>query len=250
VSKLIQIVIIAFILTFEARSQKLMFEFQSGLGTYSMAGLKNLNEGVTQKIPFETKQLTNFKANLYYRPSVLIKFEDLNLGLIYTYQSASSGVTGNDNTGEYRNDMVANAHCPGLFGEVTILYVDNFSFSGDASAGLVFSDLQINEYFNQYDSLITNATSTYKALNYYLEPGLSIKYSFKHFYFGFSAGYFITIGKQAFYTENDKYNKLYDSYNDTNVKPEWNGFRVGLSVSYFIYRKSLIKPNYKSKRRR
>ena len=140
-SRLFLLVILALIITSEANSQKLMFDIQSGLGTYSLAGLKNLNEGVIQTIPFETKQLTNFKANLYYRPSVLIKFEDMNLGLIYTYQSVSSGVTGNDNTGEYRYDMIANAHCPGLFGEVNIFYVGNFSFSGDASAWLIFINM-------------------------------------------------------------------------------------------------------------
>jgi hypothetical protein len=248
--RLFLLVIIALFITFESSSQKLMFDFQAGLGTYSMTGLKNLNEGLSQNIKFEIKQLTNFKANLYYRPSVLIKFEYMNLGLIYTYQSVSSGVSGNDNTGEYRFDMLANAHCPGLFGEVNIFYVGNFSFSGNASAGLIFSDLKTSEYYILFDTVKTNEITTYKALNYFLEPGLSIKYSFKRFYFGFNAGYFITIGKEAFYSENNKQNKLYDSYNNNNVKPQWNGFRLGLSVSYFIYRKTLLKPNYKFKSRR
>lgn len=236
---------IVLIIKGEAKAQNLMFDFQFGLGTYSMSGLKKINNNALAKIPFDTKLVSDFPAYWYYRPLVLMKFEDKNLGLIYTYQSTGSRISGKDYSGEYRFDMVVNSHCPGLYGNANVYLIGNFIFSVDASAGLNFSNLKINEYLNVFDSVITNKTTTFKALNYYFEPGLDIKYSFKHFYFGFNTGYFVTIGKEAFYTENDKQNKLYDGSNGSPIKPEWNGFRFGLSVSYYIYHKTLIKPSFK-----
>ena len=236
--------IISLTLCYEARSQKLLLDFESGIGSYSMSGLKKLNTKVAAAMPFNSKLVSNFPLNWYLRQSVLLKYEFANIGLNYVYQSTASEISGKDNSGEFNSKLEVNSHCPGIFSNAYIYLLGNFMFSVDVSAGVIFSNLKKTDYERLNDSIITNENLIYKAFSYYFEPGLNLKYKYKLLYFGLNAGYFVTIGKAAFYRDHDKQKKLYDTFNGSSIHPNWNGFRFGLSVAYYFHRKTLLKPDF------
>jgi hypothetical protein len=74
----------------------------------------------------------------------------------------------------------------------------------------------------------------FKAQNYFLEPGLGYYYSIGSFSLGLNAGYFITIGSQAFYSGDSNKNRLHNYKNQKDVIPDWNGIRAGFSILYTI----------------
>jgi hypothetical protein len=231
-------------------AQKLMPQFEYGYGSYSMKGLRQYNESLTSNAPINSILVSDFPSGWYYRPSLLLKYKITNLGVLYTYQTTYSEVRGENDTAAYQADMNVSSHCPGLYGELSIFYSGNWTLSADASIGFIFSDLKFNEYFKSKDSVFTDQKSNYKALSYFAEPGLQIKYSYKHFDFGINAGYFITIATEAYYTNDEFRDQFSNPYTGSSIKPQWNGFRMGASVSYFIYRKTVLKPTTKYRGRR
>lgn len=214
--------------------------FTTGIGTYSMSGLKTINEFIPQTLLFDTELVSDFPPYLYYQPTIMMSFATFSLGLVYTFQSTGSRISAKDYSAEYRFDMKVKSHNPGIYGEINLLSKNKYQCSVYSSAGFVFSNLELIEYFNLQDTVVRDGTLTFKALNYYLEPGLKATYSFTpKMSVGINAGYFVQLGKKGFYKESDKENTLMDPTNRNPVKPEWNGLRFGISLFYTIKTKNL-----------
>ena len=219
-------------------SQDIKLGFKTGIGIYSMSGLKIINNAVPLTLPFDTKLVSNFPPYFYYQPAFLIRFANYSLGLVYSFQSTGSRISGNDYSGEYRFDMKVNSNNPGIHGEISIISRPKFQISLYSSFGVAFSNLKMNEYLNIQDSVLMNETYKFKALNYYFEPGINTTYTITSLLsVGINAGYFIQFGDQAFHLDGNKENKLIDPNNRKPVKPDWKGFRLGLSFFYNIYSK-------------
>ena len=219
--------------------QDLKLGFTTGIGTYSMTGLKSINEYIPQNLPFDTELISDFPPYLYYQPTLVVKFAAFSVGLVYTFQSTGSRISAKDYSAEYRFDMKVKSHNPNIYGEFNLLSKNKYHFSVYSGAGLVFSNLEMINYFNLQDSVVNDATNGFKAMNYYLEPGLKATYSFTpKMSAGINAGYLVQLGSKGFYEENEKENKLMDPTNYNQVKPEWDGFRFGISLFYNIITKA------------
>jgi hypothetical protein len=219
-----------------------MLQFEYGYGLYSMKGLKEFNKGLVSNAPISSLIVADFPSEWYYRPSLMLKYKIVNLGVIYTYQATSAEISGKNDTAQYLVNFDASSHCPGFYGELSIYYIGNFTLMADASLGFIFSDLRFDEYFKMSDSVHSDKRLNYKGTSYFAEPGLQIKYSYKHFDFGLNAGYFFSIAPDAYYIDEVYRDELTNPFTNSTIKPEWSGFRLGVSVSYFIYRKTLVTP--------
>jgi len=218
-------------------SQNFKFGFTTGIGTYSMSDLKIINDAVIEYLPFDTKIVSDFPPYLFYQPKIILEFNTLSLGLVYTFQSTGSRISGKDYSGEYRFDMKVNSHNPGIYAELGILSKPEYKFSVYSNAGLEFSNLKINEYLNLEDSVIHNYEQSFKAMNYYVEPGIIATHTFtSKFSIGINAGYLIEFGKNGFYKDK-KENELLDP-SGHQTKPNWNGFRFGATIYYTINKKT------------
>ena len=215
-------------------SQSYKFGMQWGIGSYSMSDLKTINDLATPNIPFDTKIVSNFPLFFYYRPTFLMVFDDYSVGLVNTFQSTGSRISAKDYSGEYRFDMKVNSNCPGIYFERNISSYNNVQVLFYTILGCSFSKLTINEYYNVFDSTITNDNIKFKSLNFYCEPGINLKYPMKPFCIGLNSGYFVSFGKQAFYTDNNKDHILSNSRSNKPITPDWNGFRLGLSLYYIL----------------
>jgi len=219
-------------------SQDLKVGFTTGIGTYSMSDLKTINTAISQSLPFDTQVVSDFPPYLYYQPTVVMKFADFSFGFVYTFQSTGSRLSGKDYSGEYHFDMKVNSNNPGIYVEINMLAKQKYKFSIYSNAGLVFSNLKMSEYFNLQDTVLTDASNKYKALNYYVEPGIKATYSLSpEFSFAVNAGYFIQFGDKGFYKESNKDYILMDPTNQKPLNPGWNGFRVGVTAYYALHKK-------------
>jgi hypothetical protein len=230
--KYVLITLLLLISLIRANSQQISFEFQSGVGAYSMKGLKNINIEIPKSLPFETKLVSDFPAYFYYRPSMIVRFDNFAVGLVYSFQSTGSRISAKDYSGEYRFDMLVKAHTPGIYCEYKVSAEDRFDFNLYAIIGPSFTRLETKERLFVADTLLLNESFKFKAQNYFIEPGLNIHYPVNSFSIGMNIGYLIQFGDQAYYSGEDKNNILFDPKSNASIKPDWNGIRVGLSVVY------------------
>ena len=213
-------------------SQKFGIGLQTGIGTYRMSGLEDLNTYVIRNMPFDTRLVSDFPAYWYYRPSISFKFDQFSIGLLSTFQSTGSRVSAKDYSGEYRFDLKVKSHNPGIYAEVELFDKNNLHLTLSYIAGLSFSKLTMEEHSIILDQQQVNDKYKFKALNYFVEPGLNFYYQFYFLTLGINAGYFFQIGKQEYYTNDNKNAKLANPQANAPIKPDWNGFRVGASVRY------------------
>ena len=216
----------------EGNTLHLKLGYQIGFGTYSMGSMKNINNQVSESIPFDTKIVDNFPGYLYFRPSISLESAGYSIGLIYTFQSTGSRISAKDFSGEYLFDTKVLSTAPGIYGDINILSQKKSKLSIYSMTGLLFSKLKMHEFLTLQNSQVSNQNIDYKAQNYFLEPGLGYYYFLGSFSLGLNAGYFITIGSQTFYSGDNKKNVLHDYKNQQDVKPDWNGVRVGFSILY------------------
>jgi hypothetical protein len=222
--KLYQIIIFLLLEPMAVNSQKIYVGMETGLGIYSMKGLKSINDEVMQYLPFNVKLVSDFPPFLYYQPTILLKNDEADIGFFYIFQSTGSRISGKDFSGEYRFDMRVKSNSFGLLGEQYILSQKKYQFSIYAKTGVAFSNLKINEYFNLGDSTLINESAVLTSKNYFLEPGLNYTILKKSLSFGINIGYLFNLSLI-----------LNRGYQDQNI-PEWNGFRIGLSVYYTLYK--------------
>jgi hypothetical protein len=225
-------VLFIFSLARVANSQHIKLGYQIGLGTYSMTSLKNINDQISESLPFDSKVVDNFPEYLYFHPSVSLEFAGYSIGLIYTFQSTGSRISAKDFSGEYLYDTKVSSTAPGIYGDVKIISQKKSRLCIYSMTGLLFSKMKLHEFLTLQNSLGSNQYMDYKAQNFFLEPGLVYYYFLGSFSLGLNAGYFITIGSQAFYSGDNKKNILYDYKNQQDAKPDWNGIRAGFSILY------------------
>jgi len=218
-------------------SQSFRFGLQGGVGTYSMEGLRGINDQVPMSIPFDTKLVADFPAYYYYRPTFLLVTDDYTLGLVNTFQSTGSRVSGKDYSGEYKFDMKVSAFAPGFYSEIQLLSGTKVRSSFYYILGCSFSRLTIGENFRVDETTVTDDQYKFKALNLFVEPGFNVSYPWQSFLLGLNGGYNVTFGKQAFYTDNIKSHTLSDPKSNKPIIPQWNGLRMGISVIYVLSKK-------------
>jgi len=235
--KTLYIAILMLIVFNQLYSQEFKIGYQQGIGKYSMSGLKDINKGIQPDLPFETEIVSDFPVYWYYRPSVSLKFKELEIGLVYSFQSTGSRISAKDYSGEYRFDMKVKSHNPGIFIGFDFIERNKMSYAVYSALGVTFSNLNMNEYLYVQETIVLNDDIKFKGLNYYLESGISLCYPVKFIDFAIYLWYCFPFGDQAFYTQNNKDYVLIDPVSSESVKPDWGGFRIGLSA-YFTFKKN------------
>lgn len=218
-------------------SQSVSFGFQTGLGIYSMPSLENLNQTVQGELPFNSEIVTSFPPYFNYRPMFMIRGKKYGFGISYLFQSTGSRISSRDYSANYKFDMLVKSYCPGLNFDLLLLKRKKSELSTYTGFGIVLSKLQINEKFELNNVIESNTKIKLKSNNYFIEYGLIFSFVlYKSISLGINGVYFLLLGDQAYYINNDKDLVLMDNMNKP-IKPEWNGFRVGLTFFYNIGRK-------------
>jgi len=211
-----------------AYSQDIKFGFQTGIGAYQMGELEYITSSVYKSLPFQAKATSVYPSYYFFKPSVRFAFDRFSIGVQLSKLSTGSKISSKDYTGEYQFYTKVNCLAPSSyidFGHFRVL--NKFKVSGTFEAGVIFSKLELKEYFELYDNVIKNDKYNFKCENYYVEPGLKIEYYlYKFASIEFSSSYSFQFGKNSFETSEGMYIKGEHG----GVGPDWTGLRYGLTL--------------------
>lgn len=212
--------IISIIIVKSCFAQGIEFGLGSGIGSYTMTDLKNINNKIVPTIPFEAKIVSNFPPYYYYLPYIVIRGNNFGFGICFNFESTGSRISSQDYSGEYRFDMTIHASSPCFYAEYDIPTYNNIRVGIYSIIGLMFSNLKMNEYLHVSDTTITNNTYKFNVQNNLFEPGIEINYKIHFIGIKFNAGYLFQSGSDNL--------SVIDPTNNANislgsVKPNWNG---------------------------
>ncbi len=221
-------------------SQNLVLGASSGVGSYSMADLKSLNDAI--KPSFDCQLVSDFPPYLYYQLSFFLDEEEYSFGLFYTFQSTGSRISARDYSGEYYLDMQVQSNNVGFYAAMNLLQKSKCQLSVYAKPGIAFSNLDIREHFTLLDTVLVDGNAGFRATSFFLEPGIGFSYRvIPSLGIGINAGYFLQVGGQNFHLPGEKDYVLGIPDTGKEVKPNWSGYRVGISLIYNIKQKDQEK---------
>jgi hypothetical protein len=238
-SKMYKSVLLAIfaIITTGTFPQEFQIGLGTGIGTFNMSDLKGLNTKINKVLPFENRIVSSFPANQFYQLSAIFKDKNFGFGLCYNFESTGSRISSQDYSGQYKLDMTIYSHVPGFYGEYDIPIFNNIYLGLYSMAGIELTNLNIKEYLNVLNTSMINKSYQFTAQNAMIMPGIEINYVMKYFGVKLNTGYLLQTKTDLFSKNSDPevspYINLYP------LKPDWSGFRIGLSVFYrIVYSKS------------
>ncbi|MCF8378724.1 MAG: hypothetical protein K9H49_04050 [Bacteroidales bacterium] len=210
-----------------AYAQNLSFGFQTGIGSYKMEDLKEIDASVLNILPFEAKITSDYPPYIYYKPSVLLSFKNTSFGLQVSINSSGSRISSKDYSGEYTFDNIVRAIMTNLVFDVTIISISEKSkIAFLTESGIIFSELRSNETLLINEEVIENESYFFKSKNFHLSPGFKLKYELNQYFdIELNSLYCIQFGENEL-KNKDTSRQIYDQ---DYAKSEWGGIRVGLS---------------------
>jgi hypothetical protein len=233
VTRLLPVILLLAVTGHRVFSQHLVLGVSSGLGSYSMADLKLLNENVMPS--FDCKLVSDFPPYLYYQTSVVLNEEKYSFGLFYSFQSTGSRISAKDYSGEYYFDQNVQSNNFGLYAALNLVRKTNSQLSAYAKPGIAYSNLDLSEYFSILDTVLADEKASCRATSFSLEPGIDFTYMIMpSISIGINAGYSLQMGAQIFHLPGQKESILVIQDTGKKIRPNWSGFRFGISVMYNI----------------
>lgn len=221
--------IIIFSLTVLAiQGQSVEFGLQIGEGRYEMSDLGIiLNEYV---VPLDVKIVHEYPPYFYYQPELVYTNDTFSIGLCYSFHSTGARISVQDYSGEYLLDSRIKSHSPAILFKRRIVSFGGFQVRLYNEAGIIFSDLRLNEYLKVINRELVDEVLTYNSVSSYLEPGMSLSFSYRSFTLSANVGYF-----WQFYSsplkENETKSTIRVPYIGSEGSPGWSGLRYGVTLS-------------------
>jgi hypothetical protein len=217
----------------EMSAQNFSIGFQSGMGFFRMEQIKNLNSELLSSLPFKADLTSNTPPYLYFQPYIGFNpIQKIEAGFFITLHSTGSRISLQDYSGQYLFDIFLKCYNPGLYLDVKIVEQNCFSVCLYSEAGLVLSKMEISESLKIGIEEETEFQK-FKSGDYFIKPGIKLKYSLKRCSFSCNLAYFGELFKQKLYSIEDKNTFLYDKEGNP-VSANWSGIRMGLSWSINI----------------
>jgi len=205
-----------------AYTQGWSLEYSIGYGTYKLDDIKSQQHLMLNS--YGLKETDCFPN--YITHSVALGFVTGRhyVGSNFSYLTTGGRLHRADYSGSYTVDMIVNGYRLGAF----YRYYINTGFSPlyiylQLGSGVLFSDLRIKEEVNVY-SESAQETNKLKGVGVYLEPTIGAKYRFTNWlHFSLGGGY-----------EADFLGTLKLSGQNTQIKAQWNGFRLYGGIVFIL----------------
>lgn len=223
-----------------ANSQTYQLDIQTGAGFYNMDMLKEMNSAITKQLEFPSKLVEDFPATVYLRPSISRSDEYSTLGAALSYMSSGSRISSRDYSGEYAFDMIATAITPSLQYDWHLLSNAKYRCSFRSNIGLTTTKLKIIEKLRLFESETSADELRFSSTNLSYEPGLNFAINFNDFALNLYSGYLLIVTQRPL-TLSDNHDAEFRSFNDDPVIANWNGFRIGFSLSYLVSVEQLMQ---------
>jgi len=227
--------IVLCLLTLQASAQ-FNLEFHSGYGSYSNDDLKKYQASLMNGYLSDAEILESFPAFWYYGVDAKWNLPHSQVGLSLSQGSTGGQVYYADYSGTFKEQQLLN------YTALRILTSAKFAFNNgntfvqfDPRFGLVFADLQITRSITATDgteSIATNQSSNFDAVNPFIEPTLSISQKVGAVGINFFIGYHTALGSDIFRESNGQ--PLVS--NGVEVPMNLSGVRAGGSIGVYFGR--------------
>lgn len=231
-----RIILTVFLLSkvfFLIEAQKLKFGFQTGVGSYSMNTLKELNEKVSYNLPFESQVVSDFPPYWNYKPKFILQIRKIGIGFNCLYMSTGSRISAKDYSAEYQYDMLVKSLAPGFILNLRLNNSKVYLLDLYANLNRSKSILKMKERFVIDDDVVEDEVYKFTSKNYFFEPGLEFSYNVGFTNISLNLGYQWQFGGTSFVSTENSNNSLHLNTSRT-ISPEWNGYRIGISCLFVL----------------
>jgi hypothetical protein len=208
------IIILLLYFPIQAYSQGWSVEYSLGYGSYQLDNIRSLQQSLLQN--YKLKVTDGFPNYITHSVSLGYDTGRHHFGSVFSYLTTGGRVHRADYSGSYRIDMIMNGYRLGVFYRNYIpTGFAPLSIYLQASPGVLFSNLKINEQVNIYSESAQEDTKL-KGVGIYLEPTIGAKYRFTNWLqFSLGGGY-----------EFDFLGKMKLSGQETPIESNWSGVRL------------------------
>lgn len=206
-------------------------QLQGGLGSYSMADMKDLDRFITNQITLPLHQTNNFPSYWFYKGALLFNINrNLSFGPMYAFHSTGSRYSLADYSGQYYFDDLVQAHSLGVTFNYLMTTDFNLNWGFYLDGGMSFSKIKFKEHLELVDiENQMNDNSYAKETSFFVEPGICFSYPIKFIEPGIHIGYLFPVSHKGLKeNESEQYFYLPDG---EKAKTGWNGGRVSLAVT-------------------
>lgn len=205
------------------------FEFESGLATFDMTALKDLNQDILNGLPFDAKIISNFEPWVYWKPSISVHDDWRYYGLTYSFQSSGSRISVRDYSGKYRMDMRVQSNNIGGFVGAKWVNQKYFQLQARLEAGVISSKFSMSEYFELQGYGSTSDAMDAIGVDAYATPSLRFYYGIKPLAIFLNLGYQLQLDNAALFVGTRDYSL--SNNNGGKLNANWSGLRLGLGLS-------------------
>jgi hypothetical protein len=242
--KSIQVLISIVLLSVFGYGQDINIGIQSGIGSYKMKSLHNLNKSMASPLPTDDAVISDLPPYVYLQAEADLGFLEnrFSIGILVSAHSTGSRVYYSDYSGLYRCDMKISDYTVGSIFKARVFRFSKFDVDAYSEFGFSTTTLNTEEFFQIGTSSIERK-QTYDSSPAYFEPGIRINYSLKKMSVGLNAGYAINIG-DTFTIIGNEIVILRNPWTGENIVSDWSGFRLGINVSFKLF---TVKSHHPSK---
>jgi len=211
-------------------SQDLEIGIWTGIGSYQMGDLKQMQTQLIQEINIDGLQKTESFPVFY---NFGLNYEYSNFGVFFRYESTGARIAYSDFSGSYFYDQTGDNLVLGGSGR---FFIENNSTDGLSPFILVKGGVSLSRIeFKETITLSGNSSSNNLNLNetsYFLEPGLGLRLNFKSIIIDPTVSIFLPIIQSGLHLEGNSDAKLQNE--DGDIHANWFGIRAGLNFSIAI----------------
>lgn len=226
--KLILLIILILGVNASLFSQSKGIAYRFGIASYSMKTMKKFQQYSMGTLAFNTRITHEFPAWLSHRLQLSQALsQSTDMYFFYCYNSTGGRISSMDYSGEYKMDLLLNAHSIGLGTTYDFKQQGAFTYSIYFEAALlmtsldVFEDLKVfDEKFEYDESFVAESPS--------FEGGLMASYALQRFVFSVNIGYLLEIPRDF----HKPYSKGKLRYPGGAIKADWSGIRTGVQLAF------------------
>ncbi len=229
------ITILLLVISISVFGQEWSFGAKFGMGSYNMLDLKNLQNYRLRQTNLPLKTTESYPVSPVYNAEIgLRKVLYLDkIGLFYTFSSTGSRSTVSDYSGRMDLDALVNGNQLGLSFLKNTFENKDLSYGIYLEASYLFSSLKIedNLVLTSPSKFTENETYRFNSKGIGAELGMAAEYRLSPFSFQLNLGYLHDFSGKL-YLDGKKDQWL--AVENSELKTEWSGFRMGLQIAYII----------------
>jgi hypothetical protein len=214
-------------------------EFVSGYGSYSLGNIRQYQDNLRSTYyPAGAQVTTAFPAYWFYGANAKWTFNGALFGISYTQGSTAGQIYYRDYSGFMRDDnLFSYTAVRSIIAKKWSFANGKISVSVDPGLGAAFGKMVLQHSFNASNGTESRSYTTitsYKSMNPFLEPTISMSGKLGPFGFTAFAGYHLDLKNSDF--RDEQAGAI--TTNSIPVTMNLSGYRVGGSVGFYLSRKN------------